>query len=87
MPVSLTISFSYALALALKQGDFAYDTIGALVFNGMIVNYGILIIKLINRSKAKKLGLTELEYTKKYLIPAWKAKQAAKAKAKAAKAK
>lgn len=87
MPVSLTISFSYALALALKGDGFSTDTIGALVANGMIVNYGILVIKLINRSKAKKLGLTELEYTKKYLIPAWKAKQAAKVKAKAAKAK
>lgn len=87
MPVSLTISFSYALALALKGDGFSTDTIGALVANGMIVNYGILIIKLINRSKAKKLGLTELEYTKKYLIPAWKKKEAAKAAKKAAKAK
>lgn len=83
MPISLTISFSYALALALKSGDFSTDTIGALVANGMIVNYGILIIKIINRRKAKAMGLTELEYTKKVLIPAYKKKEAEKAKAKA----
>ncbi len=87
MPVALTVSFTYALVLALKMGDFEYDTIGALVFNGMIVNYGILIIKCINRKKAKKLGLNELQYTKKYLIPAWKKKEAAKAAKKAAQAK
>lgn len=84
MPISLTISFSYALALALKYNDFQYDTLGALIFNGMIVNYGILILKIINRRKAKAIGLTELEYTKKVLIPAYKKKQAKKAKEKAA---
>lgn len=82
MPISLTISFAYALALALKSGDFSTDTIGALVANGMIVNYGILIMKIINRKKAKAMGLTELEYTKKVLIPAYKKKEAKKAKVK-----
>ncbi len=80
MPASLTVAFGYALALALKTGDFSPDTIGGLVFNGMIVNYGILIIKIINKKNAKKLGLSEVQYTKKYLIPAWKKKQAAKAR-------
>lgn len=80
MPISLTISFTYALALALKNGDMAYDTLGALIFNGMIVNYGILILKIINRRKAKAMGLTELEYTKKVLIPAYKKKLSSKPK-------
>lgn len=92
MPVSLTVSFAYALALACKtvgvpDEGFSYDTIGALVFNGMIVNYGILVIKCLNRRKAKKLGMTEVEYTKQVLIPAWKKKEAEKAAKKAAKAK
>lgn len=87
MPVSLTISFTYALALALKMGDFSYDTLGALIFNGMIVNYGILIMKIINRKKAKEKGMDELEYTKKVLIPAFEKKEKARKLAKARKAK
>lgn len=79
MPVALTVSFTYALALALKSGEFSADTIGALIFNGMIVNYGILVIKILNKKSAKTMGLTELEYTRKVLIPQYKAKQAAKA--------
>ena len=78
MPVSLTVSFSYALALALKSGEFSPDTIGALVFNGMIVNYGILILKILNRKRAKAMGLSEVQYTRKVLIPAYKQKLAAK---------
>lgn len=75
MPISLTISFTYALFLALKiPGEMQYDTLGALIFNGMIVNYGILILKCINRAKAKKLGMSEIEYTKKVLIPNWNKK-------------
>ena len=53
----------------------------------MIVNYGILIIKCLNRKRAKKLGMTEVEYTKQVLIPAWQKKQAEKAAKKAAKTK
>ena len=82
MPIGLTFSFLYALVMGLTLGDgsFSYDTIGALVFNGMIVNYGVLFLKIRNRKAAKKLHMTEVEYTKKILIPAAKKKQLAKAK-------
>ncbi len=80
MPISLTFSFCYALALALKGGGFSYDTIGGLVFNGMIVNYAILVMKLINRKNAKKKHMTEIEYSKNVLIPAYEKKLKAKPK-------
>lgn len=69
LPVSMTIAFTYALAQALLEGATVPSTIGALVFNGLIINYGILVLKLINRRKARKKGMTEIEYTKKYIIP------------------
>ena len=86
-PISLVVSFVYALSLGLVEVDagkgFGADgaiptTIGALVFNGLIVNIGMLSLKVKNIRRAKKLGMTELEYAQKYLAK----KQIAKAKKK-----
>lgn len=78
LPVSILISFFYSLALTLIQGGvkFPPDTIGALIFNGIIVNFGILFIKLFNIHRSHKLNMTEMEYTQKYLIPAYEKKKA-----------
>lgn len=67
MPISCVICLIYAAMLASTSGQFTLDTIGAIVFNGVLVNVGIMIIKLINRTKAKQLGITELEYTNRYI--------------------
>lgn len=79
-PVTLTISFLYALVLAVAEvsvggwASFPPDTIGAIVFNGLIVNYGTLLIKLKNRRMAKKLHMDEAEYTEKILVPEYERK-------------
>lgn len=67
MPICCLFSFSYSLAIAFVLGEFTFDTIGALIFNGIVVNVGILIIKLINHKRAKHLKISEIEYTRKYL--------------------
>ncbi len=67
MPLCCLMSFSYSLTIAFVVGEFTYDTIGALIFNGIVVNVGILIIKIINHNKAKHLHMSEIEYTRKYL--------------------
>lgn len=67
LPLSCLISFIYAFTLAFNSGYFKVNTIGALVFNGIIVNVGILILKVKNRIKSKQLHMSEIEYTKKHL--------------------
>lgn len=79
-PITLTVSFIYALVLAVAEvsvggwSAFPPDTIGALVFNGLIVNYGTLLIKLRNKRTAKKLHMDEIEYTEKILVPEYERK-------------
>lgn len=80
LPISCTISCIYAIFLAFISGSFSFDTIGGIIFNGMIVNYGILIIKVKNKKKAKALNMTEMQYTQKYIIPAYEQKQKLKQK-------
>lgn len=82
LPIGMLISFSYALTLALAPGGtkFPPDTLGALIFNGLIVNFGVLILKFKNMHDAKKHHMTEMEYTKKYLIPAYRKKLEASGK-------
>lgn len=68
LPISCVVCLTYSLLLA-TMGDnpFTFDTIGAIIFNGIICNTGILVIKIINRVRAKKHNLSELEYTRKYI--------------------
>lgn len=77
-PCACVVSFAYSLSLAFIRGNFAFDSIGGIVFSGMLVNFGILILKIINIQKAKKRGMTEIEYTQKVLVPMYAKKQAAK---------
>ncbi|MCQ2957071.1 MAG: hypothetical protein MJ233_04580 [Mycoplasmoidaceae bacterium] len=68
MPLSCAVSLVYAIILAVSGSEaFSFDTIGAIIFNGLIVNIGILVIKVINRKRAKKLHMSEIEYTRKYI--------------------
>ncbi len=87
LPISMVFSFGYALSLTFTQGHktFPPDTFGGLLFNGLVVNFGILIIKFVNIHKAHKLGLTELEYTQKYIVPSYEKKKLAIKQAKEAK--
>lgn len=62
MPISCTTSLVYSAIMATLSGNFTLDTIGALVFNGVIVNTGILVLKITNMLKAKRLNLSEIEY-------------------------
>lgn len=85
LPVSMTIQFFYALILAIAElsaaggiTEFPPDTIGTLVFNGLIVNYGVLVLKVKNKKTAKKLHMTELQYTERILIPEYERKIAAR---------
>ncbi len=68
LPISCVVCLTYSVLLA-TTGDnpFTFDTIGAVIFNGIICNTGVLVIKLINRIQAKKHHLSELEYTRKYI--------------------
>ena len=76
LPISCCISFTYSILLAVWNGsDFDFSTLGGIIFNGMIVNFGILIIKLKNRKVAKTKGITELQYTEAYILPAINKKQ------------
>lgn len=77
-PCACVVSFAYSLSLAFISGDFTFNSIGGIVFSGMLVNFGVLILKIINIQKAKKHGMTEIEYTQKVLIPMYEKKQAAK---------
>lgn len=84
VPVTLTVSFLYGLTLATAEitvggwSSFPPDTIGSIVFNGLIVNYGLLIIKLKNRKEAKKFHMDEIEYTERVLVPEYERKVQAK---------
>lgn len=77
-PCACVVSFAYSLSLAFIRGNFAFDSIGGIVFSGMLVNFGVLTLKIINIKRAKKRGMTELEYTQKVLIPMYEKKKAAK---------
>lgn len=81
LPISCTISFLYAILLSVTMdlGSFDWPSSGGVFFNGLIVNYGILIIKTKNRKAAKRHHLSELDYTKQILAPRIEAKLAKKA--------
>ena len=66
LPISCIFSLGYSLALGFSSHEW-WKVIGALIFNGIIVNVGILIIKLRNRRLAREHHVTEIEYTQKYL--------------------
>mgnify|MGYP003323451663 CR=1 FL=1 len=65
-PITCIISFSYDLSLVFASGDYM-SVLASLICNGIIVNTCVLIFKIINQHKAKKSGITEIEYTKKFI--------------------
>lgn len=84
LPVSCTVMFTYDLTMALSGSEgFNYGILFSLIFNGMISSYGVLILKISNLVKAHKMNLTEVEYTKKVLLPLVEKKKIEKAKQKA----
>jgi len=81
LPVSCAIMFTYDLTMALSGSEgFNYGILFSLIFNGMISSFGVLILKIRNIVRAKKDGLSEVEYTQKVLIPIVKAKKELKKK-------
>lgn len=80
VPLTMTMQFFYGLLLAISEiaagglSAFPPDTIGALIFNGLIVNYGVLILKVKNVRMAKRLKMSEIKYTETVLIPEYQRK-------------
>lgn len=64
-PLSCYVCFSYDLFLAIAGNPL--DVIASLICSGSIINTLVLILKIRNVYKAKKLGISELEYTKRYI--------------------
>lgn len=69
LPTSNAVMFVYDLYLLLHTSgsENNYGIIFSLIFNGLIPSIGVLILKIINITKAKKYHMTEKEYTIKYL--------------------
>lgn len=65
-PLSCLICFGYDLMLAISTDDFK-SVLASLICSGMIINTLVLVLKIRNMRKAKKLGLSEWTYTKKYI--------------------
>ncbi|XQP55767.1 MAG: PQ-loop domain-containing transporter [Mycoplasmoidaceae bacterium] len=67
LPLSCVVCFSYDLFLAISTGW--WNVIASLICSGMIINTAVLILKIKNVLKAKSFGLSDWEYTKKYIKP------------------
>ncbi len=76
LPISCLLSLVYSITLAFAGEGWSWNTIGALIFNGLLVNVGILVIKLRNRKIAKHHRMSEIEYTRKFLSKYKKQKRA-----------
>lgn len=76
LPISCMMSLIYSITLALGGEGWSWNTIGALVFNGVLVNVAILCIKIKNRRAARLNKMTEIEYTQKFLSKYKKEKRA-----------
>lgn len=76
LPIACVLSLSYSITLAFGGEGWSWNTIGAILFNGILVNVGILVIKLKNRKAARARNMTEIEYTQKYLSKYKKQKRA-----------
>lgn len=66
LPLSCAVCFSYDLFLALAT-DY-HTVLASLICSGLIINTLVLIIKIRNHLAAKKLGISEWVYTKKYIL-------------------
>ena len=84
LPASCVIMVVYDLTMGLAGGDFSFEIIGSLVLNGIISSSIVLSLKIKNMKAAKAHHMSEVEYTKKFLIPLVAKQKAAKAKQKRA---
>lgn len=70
IPLSSVLFFSYTLGMGFTNPNgFDLKIIPALVFNGFIPSFGVLILKAKNVANAMHLNMTERDYTIKYLMP------------------
>lgn len=76
LPIACVLSLSYSITLAFSGEGWSWNTIGAILFNGVLVNVGILAIKLRNRRNARAHNMSEIEYTQKVLFKHKKQKRA-----------
>lgn len=65
-PSSCVICFFYDLMLWITTGD-VLSVLASLICNGIIINTLVLVLKIKNILRAKKLGISEWQYTKKYI--------------------
>lgn len=65
-PTSCLICFLYDLSMVFTSGEYI-SVLASLICSGLIVNTLVLAFKLRNIYKAKKAGMTEIEYTNKFL--------------------
>lgn len=65
LPLSCVICFTYDLLLGLSTGW--WNVLASLICSGMLINIAVLVLKIRNLHKAKKLGISEWHYTNKYL--------------------
>lgn len=65
LPTSCTVCLAYDAFLATSFGW--KNVLASLICNGVIINVLVLIVKLKNHFAAKKLGISEWKYTKKYI--------------------
>lgn len=71
LPSSCVVSLSYDIFLAFST-DWR-SMIASIICNGVIVNILVLILKIKNVLKAKKLGISEWKYTNRYIASKRKA--------------
>lgn len=76
LPASCLLSLIYSIALAFGENQWSWNTIGAILFNGILVNTGVLAIKIRNRIAARSYNMSEIEYTQKILSKHKKKKRA-----------
>lgn len=72
MPASCLVSLSYDIFLTFST-DWR-SMAASIICNGVIINVLVLILKIRNFLKAKKLGISEWKYTNKYIAPKKKTK-------------
>lgn len=80
--VTSIVFLIYDILLSFATGSWTPNAIFTIVCAGYIPIFGILFFKIKNLVSAKKRNMTEIEYTKKVLVPLVKQKEAAKSKKK-----
>lgn len=65
LPFSCVICFSYDLFLGFST-EWT-NVIASLICNGIFINIAVLVLKIINMKKARKLGISEWHYVHEYL--------------------